>query len=190
MKKFPGANLWVSIDWKGEVVKNLSFFGEIKDYQKALLESMASLLIGSPISRISSLSVRECEAFLRDKNSELSIIQMTEIEEKNLLGIFHWIATFKNKVNGGSYKFSSEKGLFSDLKLTDKIREIKAFLESDEILTLYKNSVKPELVDVEDLTVYISAPYDSSDEKELFEKLHLRGMEVFDEGSLNFIPEN
>ncbi len=71
----------------------------------------------------------------------------------------------------------------------DKVREIKAFLNSPEILTLYQNLPRPELVDVEDLTVYIHAPYESQREKSLFEELHILGVEAFQEENLNFIPD-
>jgi hypothetical protein len=191
MKKFPGSelSLWVKLDWEGDIVKNLSFFGEISDEHKVLLESMASLLINKPISKLDDISVRECEAFLRDRNSEKSIDEMTENHELIIKKVFQWIRTYPRASVPKTYEFSSEKGPFRQLKLVDKIREIKAFLNSPEILTLYQNMVPPELVDVEDLTVYILAPYGSQREKSLFEELHVMGVEMFQEENLNFIPE-
>jgi hypothetical protein len=40
------------------------------------------------------------------------------------------------------------------------------------------------------MTVYINAPYGSQKEKELFEELHLLGVEAFQDENLNFIPES
>jgi len=70
MKKYPGSiSLWAHVEFQDEIVKNLSFYGDLIDFQKALLESMASLMVSRPISKLGSLSIRECEAFLRDRNS-------------------------------------------------------------------------------------------------------------------------
>lgn len=191
MKKYPGErpSLWLGLEWEMNNVKNLSFSGELQDYEKAILESMANLLIGKPITKLDDLSVRECEAFLRDKNSEKSIEEMTETEEMDLKKVFQWIRVFPHSSPSKDYSFPSEKGPFRELKLVDKIRELKGFLNSPEILTLYQNLPRPELVDVEDLTVYILAPYESQREKSLFEELHILGVEAFQEENLNFIPE-
>jgi hypothetical protein len=191
MRKFPGegGELWLKLEWEGGIVKNLSFSGTIKDLQKVLLESMASLLIGKPITKLDDLTLRECEAFLRDRNSEPAITEMTESEENFLKKVFQWIRAWPRAEAPQVYHFLSEKGPFSGLKLVDKIRELKAFLNSPEILTLYQGMSPPELVDVEELTVYIHAPYHSERERSVFEKLHLLGVEVFQEENLNFIPE-
>lgn len=191
MKKYPGEglNLWGKLEWDLNNVKNLSFYGELENFQKVLLESMASLLIGKPISKLDDLSIRECEAFLRDRNSEPSIIEMTENEEQELKKVFQWVRAWPRFSAPKEYTFSSEKGPFSGMKLVDKIKELKAFLNSPEILTLYQGMAAPELVDVDDLTVYIHAPYESQSEKALFEELHILGVQVFQEENLNFIPE-
>lgn len=191
MKKYPDEklNLWMGVEWEMNNVKNLSFTGELSDSHKVILESMANLLIGKPITKLDDLSVRECEAYLRDRNSEKALEDLSESEELELRKIFQWVRAFPRLSPSKDYTFSSEKGPFSSLKLVDKIREIKAFLNSPEILTLYENLPRPELVDVEDLTVYIHAPYNSQREKSLFEELHIRGVEVFQEENLNFIPE-
>jgi hypothetical protein len=192
MKRYPGDQvvLWVKLEWESHNVKNLSFFGELEDYQKVILESMASLLINRPMIKLEELSIRECEAYLRDKNAEASIEEMSETEEKELKKVFQWICAYPKLIPPKEYSFSSEKGPFRQLKLVDKIREIKAFLNSPEILTLYQHLTSPELVDVEDLTIYIHVSYDSQSEKDLFEKLHLMGVEMFGDENLNFIPES
>ena len=191
MKRYPGDGvvLWVALEWEQNYVKNLSFYGELTDLQKIILESMASLLIGKPITSLDTLSIRECEAFLRDRNSEVAFEGMTEVEENELKKVFSWMRVWPKLEAPKAYTFSSEKGFFRNLKLVDKVREIKAFLNSPEILTLYQNLARPELVDVEDLTVYIHAPYASQREKSLFEELHILGVEAFQEENLNFIPD-
>ena len=73
--------------------------------------------------------------------------------------------------------------------MVDKIRELKAFLSSFEVRELYQGSVAPELIDVEDLTVYIQAPYQSEQDRARFEELHILGVSMFQEENLNFIPE-
>jgi hypothetical protein len=42
---------------------------------------------------------------------------------------------------------------------------------------------------VEELTVYIQAPYSTNEEKSMFEELHALGVVTFQEESLNFIPD-
>lgn len=191
MKKYPGVgpNLWAHLEWDHHIVKNLSFFGEIPPHVKIILESMASLLIGKPITGLDTLSIRECEAFLRDRNSEASIEGMSDEDEIYLKKIFNWIRSWPLNHTAKEYHFPSEKGLFRNLTLVDKIKELKAFLNSPEILTLYQNVARPELVDVHELTVYIHAPYTSQREKSLFEELHILGVETFQEENLNFIPD-
>lgn len=191
MKRYPGDEfvLWVFLEWDQNNVKNLSFYGNLEDHQKVLFESMASLLIGKPISRLDDLSLRELEAFLRDRNTEISIDGLTASDEAGLKKVLQWIRAWPRLEAPKEFNFSSEKGPFSGLKLVDKIREIKAFLNSPEILELYRNHARPELVDLEDLTVYIHAPYRSEEERGLFEELHLLGVEAFQEENLNFIPE-
>lgn len=191
MKRYPGDDLvlWIRLDWEQNYVKNLSFFGQLSDFQKIILESMASLLINKPITLLDTLSIRECEAFLRDKNSETAFDGMTEVDESQLKKVFHWIKVWPKVIPSKDYAFSSEKGPFYQLKVVEKIKELKAFLNSPEILTLYQNLARPELVDVEDLTVYIHAPYGSAEEKSIFEELHILGVEAFQEENLNFIPD-
>jgi hypothetical protein len=192
MKKFPGSgpDLYFEMELENEIVKNLSFFGPMDDVKKVLFESMATLLINRPISKLDTFSLRELEAYLRDKNSEVSLEEMTENDDIYLKKVFQWLKTLSKKPVSKDYSFHSEKGLFRDLKLADKIKEIRAFLNSPLILTLYRDTASPELVDVEGMTVYINAPYGSQKEKELFEELHLLGVEAFQDENLNFIPES
>ena len=171
------------------VVKNLSFFGNIPDDQKVLLESMASLLIGKKLSSAENISARECEASLRDRNSEMALENMGSEAEDFIKAMGLWLLKIRSGDEHEEYQFSSDKGPFNRLKLVDKVRELKGFLNSREVVDLYRDLTRPELVDVEDLTVYVLAPYQSSEEKSVFEKLHLLGVATFQEENLNFIPE-
>lgn len=183
------AKLEVKLLQENGVVKNLSFFGNIPDDQKVLLESMASLLIGKKLSSAENISARECEAFLRDRNSEMALENMDSEAEDFIKAMGHWLLKIRSGDEHEEYQFSSDKGPFRRLKLVDKVRELKGFLNSLEVVDLYRNLTRPELVDVEDLTVYVLAPYQSSEEKSVFEKLHLLGVATFQEENLNFIPE-
>ncbi len=190
MRKYPGhPNLWVELEWDKIHVKNLSFFGDLQDEEIVLLESMASLLTGKAPSILTGLSLRECEAFLRDRNSEMAIEGMTEKMEKDFKSFFTWLSHYPLPVAGINFNFSPEKGSFQSLSLVEKVRQIKAFLQSPEILTLYGRHPRPELIDVDGLTIYVEAPYSTSDEKAMFEELHLLGVAAFQEENLNFIPE-
>jgi hypothetical protein len=142
------------------------------------------------MSKLDTFSLRELEAYLRDKNSEASLEEMTENDDIYLKKVFQWLKTLSRKPVSKDYSFHSENGPFRDLKLAEKIKEIRAFLNSPLILTLYRDTASPELVDVEGMTVYINAPYGSQKEKELFEELHLLGVEAFQDENLNFIPES
>jgi len=192
MKKFPGSgpDLYFQVELENEIVKNLSFFGPTDDVKKVLFETMASLLINRPISKLDTFSLRELEAYLRDKNSEASLEEMTENDDIYLKKVFQWLKTLGKKVVPQEYTFHSGNRPFRDLKLADKIKEIRAFLNSSPILTLYRDTALPELVDVEGMTIYINAPYGSQNEKELFEELHLLGVDAFQDENLNFIPES
>ena len=143
-----------------------------------------------PISKLDAFTLRELEAYLRDKNSEASIEEMTENDDIYLKKVFGWLKTLGQKPLSKDYHFSSENRPFCELKLADKIKEIRGFLNSPEILTLYRNVGIPELIDVEEMTVYLNVPYSSKEEKELFHELHQLGVEAFRDENLNFIPES
>ncbi len=191
MRKYPSDDfiLWVNLEREDKNVKNLSFSGTLKDHEKVLLEAVAALLKGRPMALLENLSLRECEAFLRDRNSELALENLPADDESKFKKLFQWLRIFRSAEAPSEYHFSSKDGPFRNLKLVDKIRELKAFLNSFEIQELYQGSLTPELVDVDDLTVFIQAPYHSESDKALFEELHILGVSTFQEESLNFIPE-
>lgn len=191
MKKYTGSdfNLWVNVEREQQNVKKLSFSGNLLDYEKVLLEAVAALMKGRPINFAENLTLRECEAFLRDKNSQQALEDLNPDEEQKFKKLFHWLRLIPQNQAPQEYHFSSHKGPFNQLKLIDKIKELKAFLNSFEIQDLYKNAALPELIDVEDLTVYVQAPYHSDQDRALFEELHVLGVQAFQEENLNFIPE-
>ncbi len=135
------------------------------------------------------MSLRECEAFLRDRNSETSLENIDANEEAKLKKILLWMRAMPDENSTQEYHFSTNLGAFRDLKLVDKVRELKAFLSSHEVRDLYQGNLYPELIDVEDMTIYIQAPYSSDEEKALFEELHILGIGTFNDENLNFIPE-
>lgn len=191
MRKFPGLDFefYASIDFEGQVVKKLSFFGDLNSFEKVLLEALGVMALNKNSSFFQSVSLRECEAYLRDKNSELSLVGLSEQDDIRFKKIFTWLYEWPVKGLGIPYHFSSEKGSFSRLKLIEKTREMQAFLSSQEILALYQNHTSPRLVSVEGLTVYVMVPYTSEEEKSLFENLHMLGVLAFQNENLNFIPE-
>jgi hypothetical protein len=191
MRKYPSDDfiLWVNLERDQQNVKNLSFAGTLQDHEKVLLEALAVLMKGRPMTLLENLSLRECEAFLRDRNSELALENLGAEEESKFKKLFLWLRAFRPAEAPSEYHFSSQTGPFRNLKLIDKVRELKAFLNSFEIQELYQGSHSPELIDVDDLTVFIQAPYQSEKDKALFEELHILGVSTFQEDNLNFIPE-
>lgn len=191
MRKYPSSdwNLFVFLERDQLNVKNLSFSGTLKDHEKVLLEALAALMKNRPLNLLETLSLRECEAFLRDRNSELAIDSLTAQDEEQFKKLFHWLRLFPSVSDAKEYHFSSQTGPFRSLKLVEKVKELKAFFNSFEIKDLYEGSLQPELVDVDDLTVYVQAPYHTDKDKALFEELHLLGVATFQEENLNFIPE-
>lgn len=191
MKRFPSdrLNLWARMQLENQIVKNLSFAGTLEEGPLLVLESMASLLIGKNISLLGELSLRECEAFLRDRNSQVAYEGLDSDDENELKRFFLWLRHLTSDLAIKEYHFHSQKGPFKGLTLVDKVRELKAFLNSPEIASLYQGRSRPELIDVEDLTIYLEAPYQDEADRILFERLHELGVETFEEESLNFIPE-
>ncbi len=192
MKRYPSESfkVWAYLELDQNRVKKLSFAGELDPIEQIILESLASLMTGKALPVLDNLSLRECEAFLRDRNSEVAFEGITPELENKFKKLFIWLKGLPLITSGEDYHFSSEKGDFSKLKLVEKVRELKGFLASKEVLELYQNHARPELVDVDDLTVYVQVPYQTDTERSLFEELHILGVAAFQEESLNFIPES
>jgi hypothetical protein len=192
MKRYPGRDieLWVSLEIDSARVKKMSFSGELSLSQRVLLEATAAIVQNRPLPTLGSLTIRECEAFLRDRNSEPAWEGEIVVDEESFKKWLQWMGRWSSSYSGESYRFSSQNGPFERLRLVDKIKELKAFLASSEVCGLYQGRPVPELVDVEDLTVYVQAPYRHEEERALFEELHQLGVAAFQEERLNFIPED
>jgi len=154
-----------------------------------MIESMASLILGKKIHSLENLSLRECEAFLRDKNSQLALEGIPENAEKYFKHLFTWLRLWPSTVSSENYQFTPSKGAFRNLPLIDKIKEIKAFLYSTQVLEIYSEKKKPELVDMVDLEIYLNVPYSSEEDRLLLHDLQELGVKMFNEDNLNFIPE-
>lgn len=191
MRKYPSDDfiLWINLEREGQNVKYLSFAGTLLDHEKVLLEALAALLKGRPLSVLDNLTLRECEAFLRDRNSEMALENIPTQDETRFKKLFQWLRLFQAAHPPQEYSFSAKNGTFGSLKLIDKVREIKSFLNSFEVQKLYQGSISPELIDVDGLTVFIQAPYESEQDKAMFEELYILGVSTFQEENLNFIPE-
>lgn len=191
MRSYPSGEIIVAVemDCEENIVKNLSFYGELLDWQRVLLESWAFIMIGKNISFCDQITLRECEAFLRDRNSEQALEGIEPETEATFKRLFTWVKQLSHKNEAEAYSFSSQKGPFRNLKLADKVRELKGFLNSPEVASLYQGHLLPVLLEVEDLTVYLEVSYQTEEERALFEELHTMGVEVFQEESLNFIPD-
>ena len=191
MRKFPSENfnLWANLQLEGLVVKNLSFAGDLENHEKALYQAAVLMMKGKPYLLLEKLSLRECEAFLRDRNSVPAMENLAEDDAQKFQRVMLWLSQFPVPKEVKDYQFSLEKGPFYQLKLVDKIKELKEFLSSSEVMRLYTNRLPPSLVDVDDLTVYVQVPYTSDEDKAVFEDLHLLGVTMYQEESLNFIPE-
>lgn len=191
MRKYHAAafELFALVEKENEVVKNLSFSGEVPDSVRIYLESMASLLIKKPITFLNDLSLRECEAYLRDRNSVPALGPLDPGEEEIIQDIFRWLRHFNPEHSSSPYSFSPSQKSFERLGLVDKVKELKAFFNSPQVEEIYRGLPRPEVLDVEELTVFVWAPFDSEKEKEAFEKLHNLGVETFGDDRLNFIPE-
>jgi hypothetical protein len=190
MKAYNGAvPLHLAFDIEDGNVKNMSFQGQVEPWLAVCLEAWAEMVEGKSHARMDQISLKETEAYLRDRNSELSIEGLGSNEEALFKSIIGWAKSYMPQKDASSYRFEASRGPFRNLKLAEKINEMKKFLSSEEVFSLYRPHRNPELVDVEDLTIYIDCPYSSEGERALFEKLHMMGIEVFGDEDLNFIPE-
>jgi len=191
MRKCPldGFDLYIGVELDNGHVKNLSFFGQLQDYERVLIEALSILAQKRPLVSLDQISLRECEAFLRDKNSEIAIENLDSEVENKWKRLLQWLKLSQHTNPVLDYQFNRDKGPFSRLSLVDKVRELKAFLASKEVESLYKGYLRPELIDLDEMTAFVQAPYETEEEKSLFEELHSLGVMVFSEEDLNFIPE-
>ena len=190
MRTFNGPlDLQLGLEVESGVVKNLSIQGSLEPWLLVTLEAWGDIIINKPINKIDQISLKETEAFLRDRNSEYAIEGLGREEEILFGSITSWAKNYNPDSGAASYTFLPSFGPFRNLKLVEKVSEMKKFLSSSEVFSLYQGIKKPELVDVEELTIYIDCPYSSEEERSIFEELHMLGVKVFRDEDLNFIPE-
>jgi hypothetical protein len=191
MRSYQGEqfSLWVYLECDEVGVNKFLFWGQLASWQQVIIESMASLIQGKKLHALETLSLRECEAYLRDKNSQLALEGLPDNAEKSFKHLFTWLRLWPSNVSSEDYQFPPSKGLFRNLSLVDKIKEMKAFLYSTQVLHLYGEKKKPELVDMVELEIYLNVPYSSEEDRLLLHDLHDLGVLMFNEDHLNFIPE-
>jgi hypothetical protein len=112
MKRYPSESfkVWAELELEQNRVKKLSFAGELSPIESLILESLASLMTGKPLPLLDNLSLRECEAFLRDKNSQVAFEGVTPELEGKFKKFFTWLKTLPLITSGDDYEFSSQKG--------------------------------------------------------------------------------
>lgn len=190
MRTFNGPlDLHMGLVVENGIVKNLSIQGSLEPWLLACLEGWGEIILNRPLAKIDQITLKETEAFLRDRNSEYAIEGLGRDEEILFGSIIGWVKNFNPQSGSANYTFLPTHGPFRNLKLAEKVNELKKFLSSSEVFSLYQGQKLPELVDVEELTIYIDCPYSSEEERSIFEKLHMLGAKIFREEELNFIPE-
>jgi len=179
-------DIYFSLEREGEVVKKLSYFGDLEDHEIVFLEALSILLSQKPVHFSLQLSLREVDFYLRDKNSQPSMSVFEDsLSFKNLMG---FIASWPKQENDKIYHFPSQLGPFRALSLIDKVKEFQSFLLSRDVAEIYPEGA-PRLLDIEGETIYLEVQDLSSEEKNKFESLHFLAVSAFQDEELNLIPE-
>ena len=182
--------LWIEVFGDKELEK-IFFSPSWNLGSQVLLLALGEILRGKPLESAKNLSLREIEAYLRDRNSEeaLAAESYPDLSE-------HWsriqaqlLSLTNSSVGGKSYQFPSGK-VFALLSLAEKIQELKAFFSSDTLLGLMRSGGRIELLDVQDFDVFIALDSGSVPEAALLDWLQMKLTEVYREPSLNIIPES
>lgn len=167
----------------------LRFKGENVDWKIVLSEAMARLCEGKEMSRLDELDLREIDAFIRDRNSEAGwILSKDELKEANIY--------IQNIKIGLTLSFTEVKipltwhpGQFRQLSLPERIKTLKSLFQNPFVQNLYRGMGQPNLLDVEDLTVYLHVPYETEDQRGRLDDLHSWLAVTLKEPDLNLIPE-
>ncbi len=193
MRFFKGELLhcWVDLEIENGSVKNLSYYGDLDPALLVLIEALARIMRNKSLAHFESMTLRECEAFLRDKNSQASLSKLTNELEVEFKRLCTWLRLWPTSSNvSQNFDFDSKKMVFKNLSLVEKIKIIKLFFRSSQVLTLYAGLPAPELIDVVDLDIFIEVPYETEEERELLHHLQELAVEIFQEPEFNFIPES
>lgn len=180
-----------SLGWAGHAsVENWGYHGGWSEAEQVLLEALGQLLKNKSWEKITEISLREAEAWLRDRNSvpALPAEGLSVMEELWPRIQQEVVRSFKTKRVLSDYRFPSEKS-FEKLSLSEKIRELKAFFSSDRLSGFYKSGGEIEVLDVEEFTLYVGLHSGSIPEGALLDWLQMTLAEVYREPRLNLIPE-
>jgi hypothetical protein len=167
----------------------LRFKGQIQDWKIVLSEAMARLCEGKEMERLEQLDFREIDAFIRDRNSEAGWeLSEEELKEANIY--------IQNIKIGLTLSFTEVTipltwfpGQFRKLSLPERIKTLKSLFQNPFVQNLYRGMSQPNLLDVEDLTVYLNVPYETEDQRGRLDDLHSWLAVILKEPDLNLIPE-
>jgi len=192
MRSFKGVLLhcWVDLEVENGTVKKMSYYGDVPSVFIVLLESLGMIIKGKTLTHFESVSLRECEAFLRDRNSQPALSKISHELETDYNQFCRWLRLWPTTAFQEEFHFDSRVTIFKQLSLVEKIKFIKAFFRSNEVLDLYKGFSSPELIDVVDLDIFVDVPYETEEERELLHHLQDLAVETFQEPEFNLIPES
>ena len=182
--------LWIEV--QGD--KNLESIHFSPSWQlgsQVLLLALAQILRGKPLESAKNLSLREIEAYLRDRNSEPALPSETHADLTELWSRIQGqlSSLTAQSAEGKSYEFATGR-VFAMLSLSEKIQELKSFFSSETLLGLRRSGGKIELLDVQDFDIFIALDSGSVPEAALLDWLQMKLVEVFREPALNIIPES
>lgn len=182
--------LWLELHGEGALEK-INFSSSWQRGSQVLLLALTQILKGKPLESAKNLSLREIEAYLRDRNSEpaLPSEDYMDLSESwpRIQSQLSSLSTASGE--GRNYEFASGR-VFALLNLSEKIQELKAFFSSETLLGLRRSGGKIELLDVQDFDIFIALDSGSVPEAALLDWLQMKLVEVFREPSLNIIPES
>lgn len=177
--------------WQGrEKCEGWGYLGAWTEGEKAILEALGQLLKNKSWSMVQEISLREAEAWLRDRNSQAALPVDSYQELQSFWGNIQ--QAIKEWSTAGlvlrDYRFPSEK-VFTTLSLPEKIQQLKAFFSSERMSGFYRQGGRIEVLDVDGMTVYIALYCASIPQGALLDWLQLTLAETFREPALNLIPE-
>ncbi len=131
------------------------------------------------------VSVREIEAFLKVKNSDNVFSESSRNHfEQFLIAFKRLIPSF----SGGSSFIPPTKN-FEQMKLVEKIEQLKAYFSSKEAQKILKNEVAVDLLDIENEQIYVRLGGKKERFSAVLEGLQWEICQFFQDSRLNLIPE-
>ncbi len=192
MRFFSGTfcSVWVDLEFDHINVKKMSYYGTLLDYQKVILIALEKLLKNKPLEVLESFSIRELEAFLRDRNSVAALENLPPELEGQFRLFLTWLRLWPVPSDHSTqYEFTQGKS-FEQLGLVEKVSELKSFFHSENVMRIYQGRPKPEFIDISSLDIFLNVPYETEDDKALLHDLHELLVMTFREEKLNLIPES